>query len=66
MGILGMFVGVLGLSWSSGACGAVTCARWGLCSGLVGRFAVFGRVVDEDKCVRCLKCEAVCPLDAVA
>lgn len=33
--------------------------------GQMGRFAVFGRVVDETKCTNCLKCEAVCPMDAV-
>lgn len=33
--------------------------------GFLSRFSLFGRVVDEEKCVKCLKCENACPLDAV-
>jgi ferredoxin-type protein NapF len=33
--------------------------------GFLSRFSLFGRVVDEEKCIKCLKCENVCPLDAV-
>jgi polyferredoxin len=65
LGILGMFAGVLGLSLVERRLWCRHLCPLGALLGLTGRFAVFGRVVDEEKCVRCLKCEAVCPLDAV-
>ena len=33
--------------------------------GQVGRFAVFGRRIDLDKCTSCGRCAKVCPLDAI-
>jgi polyferredoxin len=33
--------------------------------GQVGRFAIFGRQIDLDKCISCGRCAKVCPLDAV-
>ncbi len=33
--------------------------------GLTGRAALFGRVVDAEKCIACGRCDGVCPLDAV-
>ena len=33
--------------------------------GQVGRFAVFGRNVDPEKCTSCGRCARVCPLDAI-
>jgi len=32
--------------------------------GFVGRFAVFGRVVDTSTCIQCGRCDRVCPMDA--
>jgi ferredoxin-type protein NapF len=65
LGILGMFVGVLALSLVERRLWCRYLCPLGALLGLVGRAAVFGRVVDQSKCVNCLKCEAVCPLDAI-
>jgi ferredoxin len=65
LGVLGMFALVLGISrleprlWCRHLC------PLGALLGLTGRLAVFGRVVDEEKCIHCGKCDRVCPLDAV-
>jgi MauM/NapG family ferredoxin protein len=65
LGILGYFGLMLGLSrleprlWCRHLC------PLGALLGLTGRFALFGRVVDAEKCIHCGKCERVCPLDAV-
>lgn len=65
LGILGFFGMMLGLSrleprlWCRHIC------PLGALLGLTGRFALFGRVVDTEKCIHCGKCDRVCPLDAV-
>lgn len=65
LGVLGMAALVLGLSrieprlWCRHLC------PLGALLGVVGRFAILGRRVDPDACIRCGKCDRVCPLDAV-
>lgn len=34
--------------------------------GVVGRFTLWGRMVDEEACTSCGTCSSVCPLDAIA
>lgn len=63
--ILGMLAATIALSlWQRRAWCRHLCPL-GALLGLVGRFSLFGRVVEEAKCVRCGKCEEVCPLDAI-
>ncbi len=65
LGILAMFLLVAGLSyWQRRAWCRHLCPL-GALLGFAGRWSVFGRVVDQQKCIRCLKCENVCPMDAV-
>jgi ferredoxin-type protein NapF len=65
LGVLGVFALMLGLSrleprlWCRHLC------PLGALLGLVGRFALVGRVVDPEACIHCGRCERVCPLDAV-
>lgn len=33
--------------------------------GWLSRFSLWGRVVEEDRCIKCGKCESICPMDAV-
>jgi polyferredoxin len=65
LGIFGMFAGIVSLSWVERRLWCRHLCPLGALLGLVGRFAIVGRVVDQSRCVGCRRCEAVCPLDAV-
>jgi polyferredoxin len=63
--ILVMFVAVLALSWIERRLWCRHLCPLGALLGLVGRFALFGRVVDESTCTGCGACARACPMDAV-
>jgi MauM/NapG family ferredoxin protein len=65
VGILGMFTGILALSFVERRLWCRHLCPLGALLGLVGRFSAVGRVVDQGKCVHCRRCEAVCPMDAI-
>ena len=63
--ILMMFVGILSASWIERRLWCRHLCPLGATLGLVGRAAIFGRVVDAAVCSTCEACTAVCPMDAV-
>jgi ferredoxin-type protein NapF len=63
--VLGMAATMVGLSWLEPRLWCRHLCPLGTLLGLTGRFAVFGRVVDAEKCISCGRCEQVCPLDAI-
>ncbi|MCE5253750.1 MAG: 4Fe-4S binding protein [Actinomycetia bacterium] len=60
-----MFAGVLAISWIERRLWCRHLCPLGALLGLVGRTAVYGRVVDDQVCSMCGVCAAVCPMDAV-
>lgn len=64
-GILAMFLVIVGLSFWHRRLWCRHLCPLGAFLGFLSRFSWFGRVVDEKKCIKCLKCESVCPLDAI-
>jgi MauM/NapG family ferredoxin protein len=63
--VLGAFALILGVSWLEPRLWCRHVCPLGALLGLVGRYGWIGRVVDEEKCIHCGRCEQVCPLDAV-
>ena len=63
--MLVMFVGVLALSWIERRMWCRHLCPLGALLGLVGRMAIFGRVVDHEACTQCGACVEACPMDAV-
>ncbi len=63
--ILLMLVGVLAISFLERRLWCRHLCPLGALLGLVGRGAIFGRVVDADKCSSCEACAAKCPMDAI-
>ena len=60
-----MFVVVLAISYIERRLWCRHLCPLGALLGLMGRGALFGRVVDEDKCTSCEACERACPMDAI-
>jgi ferredoxin len=65
LGVLGMFAGILAVSWLEPRMWCRDLCPLGALLGLVGRLAIVGRVVDGEACISCGKCRAVCPMDAI-
>jgi polyferredoxin len=63
--ILLMFVGILAISYLERRMWCRHLCPLGALLGLIGRGALFGRVVDQGKCTACQACVAKCPMDAV-
>ncbi len=63
--ILVMFVVVLGISWLERRLWCRDLCPLGALLGLVGRGALFGRVVDQTACTSCGLCAKACPMDAI-
>lgn len=63
--ILVMFVGILAISLIERRLWCRHLCPLGALLGLVGRGAIFGRVVDQDACTSCGACTAACPMDAI-
>jgi polyferredoxin len=63
--MLVMFVGILAISWFERRLWCRHLCPLGALLGLVGRGAIFGRVVDDRACSLCEACTAICPMDAV-
>ncbi len=63
--ILLMFLAVLAISWVERRLWCRHLCPLGALLGLVGRTALFGRVVDETKCTSCKACVKACPMDAI-
>jgi len=63
--VLIMFLIVLGLSFWTRRLWCRHLCPLGALLGFLSRFSLFGRVVDESRCIKCLKCESVCPLDSI-
>lgn len=63
--VLGVAAAVVGISWVEPRMWCRYLCPLGALLGLSGRFAVFGRRVDAERCIACAECERVCPLDAV-
>ncbi len=63
--ILVMFVALLAISWIERRLWCRHLCPLGALLGLVGRFALFGRVVDQSKCTSCKACVRACPMDAI-
>lgn len=64
--VLAMFAAILAASWLEPRLWCRHLCPLGALLGFVARFALFGRVVDAEKCISCGKCAKVCPLDAVS
>ena len=60
-----MFVGVLAISWIERRLWCRHLCPLGALLGLIGRKAIYGRVVDDRACALCEACVAACPMDAV-
>jgi polyferredoxin len=60
-----MFVAVLAVSWLERRLWCRHLCPLGSFLGLIGRLALFGRVVDEHKCTSCRACVKACPMDAI-
>lgn len=65
VGIFAMFASVLLLSFIERRMWCRDLCPLGSLLGFLSRFSIFGRVVDESACIKCRKCEAVCPMGAV-
>ena len=65
LGVLGMFAAMMAVSWIEPRMWCRDLCPLGALLGLVGRFAVAGRVVDADTCIACGKCRSACPMDAI-
>jgi polyferredoxin len=63
--ILVMFLAVLAFSWIERRLWCRHLCPLGALLGLMGRAALFGRVVDESKCTSCKACVKACPMDAI-
>jgi MauM/NapG family ferredoxin protein len=63
--ILVMLVAILAVSWIERRLWCRHLCPLGALLGLVGRKALFGRVVDQQVCASCEACTVVCPMDAV-
>ncbi|MBN1630787.1 MAG: 4Fe-4S dicluster domain-containing protein [Thermoleophilia bacterium] len=63
--MLFMFVAILALSWFERRLWCRHLCPLGALLGLIGRAAIFSRVIDEQACTRCGACTAVCSMDAV-
>jgi len=63
--MLAMLVAVFAVSWIERRLWCRHLCPLGALLGLIGRFAIFGRVVDDRRCTQCEACTAVCPMDAV-
>lgn len=62
---LGALALILGASWLEPRLWCRHVCPLGALLGLVGRFGLVGRLVEEEKCIHCGRCEQVCPLDAI-
>ncbi len=60
-----MFVVILAVSWIERRLWCRHLCPLGALLGLIGRGALFGRVVDDHACSLCESCVAACPMDAV-
>ena len=63
--MLVMFVGILAVSFVERRLWCRHLCPLGALLGLVGRSAIYSRVVDDRACSTCEACAAVCPMDAV-
>jgi polyferredoxin/NAD-dependent dihydropyrimidine dehydrogenase PreA subunit len=63
--MLVMFVGILTVSYIERRLWCRHLCPLGALLGVVGRGAIYGRVVDDRFCSTCEACVAVCPMDAV-
>jgi ferredoxin len=63
--MLAMLVAVFAISWIERRMWCRHLCPLGALLGLIGRMAIFGRVVDDHACSMCEACTAVCPMDAV-
>ena len=63
--MLVMFVGILAMSWIERKMWCRHLCPLGALLGLVGRMAIFGRVVNDRACSTCESCSASCPMDAI-
>lgn len=63
--IFTMFLLLVGISYLRRRVWCRDICPLGSLLGFLSRYSLFGRVVDSEKCVKCLKCESVCPLDAI-
>ena len=63
--MLVMFVGIVAVSYWERRLWCRHLCPLGALLGLVGRAALFGRVVDRQACTSCGACTASCPMDAV-
>jgi MauM/NapG family ferredoxin protein len=63
--ILIMFVGLFALSWVERRMWCRHLCPLGALLGLIGRLAIFGRIVDRSTCTSCGACSKVCSMDAV-
>lgn len=66
LAVLGMFAGMLAISWVEPRMWCRYLCPLGALLGTVGRVAPVGRVVDADACISCAKCLRVCPMDAIS
>lgn len=65
LGVLAMFSAMLAVSWLEPRMWCRDLCPLGALLGVMGRFAVVGRVVDGDACISCGKCTRVCPMAAI-
>ncbi len=63
--ILVMFVALLAISWIERRIWCRHLCPLGALLGLVGRAAIFGRVIEDSQCTTCGACADACPMDAV-
>jgi MauM/NapG family ferredoxin protein len=63
--MLVMFVGILVISWIERRMWCRHLCPLGALLGLIGRMAIFGRVVNDRACSTCGACAAACPMDAI-